>query len=182
MAMLTDTSKAAAQSGLTDKQLYVKRKGKLWSERSGWEGDWLDLIDYLAPYSGRFTPSEANQGSKSQRAKKQLHTAARRALKTLAAGLMGGMTSPARPWFRLTIPNLGLREDHEVKTWLQQVTDLMREIFARSNTYRALHQAYMELGAFGTAVSVLMSDFDNVIHLFPVTSASTRWRATARAG
>lgn len=160
---------AAAQSGLTDKQLYVKRKAKLWSERSGWEGDWLDLIDYLAPYSGRFTASEANQGSKSQRAKKQLHTAARRSLKTLAAGLMGGMTSPARPWFRLTIPNVGLREDQAVKRWLQQVTDLMREIFARSNTYRALHQAYIELGAFGTTVSVLMPDFDNVIHLYPVT-------------
>lgn len=158
-----------ARTGLTQKQLYVKRKQKLWSERSGWEGDWRDLIDYLAPYSGRFTASEANQGGKVQRARKQLQSSARRSLKTLAAGLMGGMTSPARPWFRLTIPAIGMRENHQVKQWLQQVTDLMREVFARSNTYRALHQAYIELGAFGTAVNVLMPDFENVIHLFPVT-------------
>lgn len=169
MAAVTDPAKASAQSGISQKQLYVKRKAKLWSERSTWDGDYLDLVDYLAPYSGRFTPSETNQGNKTQRAKKQLHTASRRALKTLAAGLMGGMTSPARPWFRLTVPNHAMRDNHEVKRWLQQVTDIMREVFGKSNTYRALHQAYMELGAFGTAVNVLMPDFDNVIHLYPIT-------------
>lgn len=169
MAAVASQDRVEKASGLTSRQLYLKRKTKLWSERSTWEGDWLDLIDYLAPYSGRFTVSEANQGNKTQRAKKQLQTSSRRALKTLAAGLMGGMTSPARPWFRLTIPNRALRENHEVKRWLQAVTELMREIFSRSNVYRALHQAYIELGAFGTAVSVMMPDFENVVHLFPIT-------------
>lgn len=166
---MATTPAPGSASGLTPKQLYQKRKNMLWSERSGWEGDLLDLIDYLAPYMGRFTPSEANQGDKAKRAKKQLQTAARRSLKTLAAGLMGGMTSPARPWFRLTVSDAKLRENQEVKQWLQKVTDLMREVFSRSNAYRALHQAYTELGAFGTTVSVIMPDFDNVIHIYPIT-------------
>lgn len=167
--MAQNTSPTARREGVTDKQLYVRRKAKLWSERSGWEGDWLSLIDYLAPYMGRFTASEANQGGKSARARKQLQTNARRALKSLAAGLMGGMTSPARPWFRLTISDHKLRDNHEVKRWLQDVTELMREVFARSNTYRALHQAYLELGAFGTSATVLLPDFENVIHLYNLT-------------
>jgi hypothetical protein len=166
---MAQATTAARREGVTDKQLYIRRKAKLWSERSGWEGDWLDLIDYLAPYMGRFTPGEANQGAKSQRARKQLQSHARRAVKTLAAGLMGGMTSPARPWFRLTIANRKLRDNHEVKLWLQEVTDLMREVFARSNTYRALHQAYLEIGAFGTSATVLMPDFEDVIHLYNLT-------------
>jgi hypothetical protein len=160
---------AGAQSGLSKRQLYLKRWTKLKSERATWDGDWRDLVDYLHPYGGRFTPDETNQGGKSARASKQLHTAARRSLKVLAAGLMGGMTSPARPWFRLTTGHIDLREDAEVKRWFQQVTDLMREIFAQSNTYRALHQAYVELGAFGTSLTVAMPDFENVIHLFPIT-------------
>lgn len=147
----------------------MKRKAMLWSERSSWVSDWLDLVDYLSPYSGRFVPDDANKGDKTGRAQKMLSTMSRRALKSLAAGLMGGMTSPARPWFRLTIRNAALRENQEVKRWLQGVTDLMREIFARSNFYRALHQAYMELGAFGTTVIVLLPDFDNIIHCTPIT-------------
>jgi hypothetical protein len=157
-----------AGQGMTQKQLYLRRKAMMWSERSSWEGDWLDLIDYLAPYSGRFTASDANKGDKTQRAKKMLQTTARRSLKTLAAGLMGGMTSPARPWFRLTIPDREMRENQNVKRWLQGVTELMREIFSQSNTYRALHQAYTELGAFGTTANVLMPDFDNVIHIYSI--------------
>lgn len=169
MATKAPTTSTDAKTGMTAKQLFQKRKAMLWSERASWEPDWLDLIDYLAPYHGRFTPSEANQGDKAKRAKKQVQTAARRSLKTLAAGLMGGMTSPARPWFRLTIADPTLRENQEVKQWLQKCTDLMREIFSRSNTYRALHQAYTELGAFGTTVSVLMPDFESVIHVYPIT-------------
>jgi hypothetical protein len=169
---MTGTPAASApgsQSGLSARQLYLKRKQKLWSERASWEGDWRDLVDYLAPYSGRFTVSETNQGGKAQRAVKQVNTVSRRSLKTLAAGLMGGMTSPARPWFRLSIHNEALREDQEVKRWLQKVTDLMREVYARSNTYRGLHQCYTELGAFGTTLAALMPDWDNVIHMHPLT-------------
>lgn len=166
---MAEPSQPGAGTGVTQKQLYQRRKAMLWSERSSWEPDWLDLVDYLSPYSGRFTTSDVNKGDKTTRARKMLTTVARRSLKTLAAGLMGGMTSPARPWFRLTIPDVKTREDQEVKVWLQSVTDMMRDIFARSNTYRALHQTYMELGAFGTAVTVIMPDFENVIHCFPLT-------------
>ena len=82
---------------------------------------------------------------------------------------MAGMTSPARPWFRLAIADRDLMENHDVKMWLQTVTDIMRDIYAQSNTYRVLHQMYTELGAFGTAASIVMPDFENVIHLFPLT-------------
>jgi hypothetical protein len=154
---------------LTNKQRYQKRWSMLRAERATWLTDYRDLVDYVAPLSGRFFYTDANKGNKVQRQKKVFDTTAKRSLNVLAAGLMAGMTSPARPWFRLGLADKQLMEQHDVKEWLQVVTDTMREVFARSNTYRALHQVYLELGAFGTACSVLMPDFDNIIHHFPLT-------------
>lgn len=156
-------------NGLTPKQRYMKRWSMLRAERATWLPDYRDLVDYVAPLSGRFFYTDANKGNKVQRQKKIYDTTAKRSLTVLAAGLMAGMTSPARPWFRLALPDKQLMEQHEVKTWLQDVTDLMRDVFARSNTYRALHQMYAELGAFGTSCSVVMPDYENVIHLYPLT-------------
>jgi hypothetical protein len=83
---------------------------------------------------------------------------------------MAGMTSPARPWFRLGISDRDLMESAHVKAWLHKVTTLMREVFARSNTYLALHSGYEELGAFGTDADIILPDYDNVIHHYPLTA------------
>lgn len=159
----------ASITPLTNKQRYMKRWSMLRAERATWLTDYLDLIDYVAPMSGRFFYSEANKGNKVQRNKKVFDTTSKRSLNVLAAGLMAGMTSPARPWFRLGLADKDLMEKQEVKEWLQAVTEQMRDVFSSSNTYRALHQLYTELGAFGTGVSILMSDFDSIIHHFPLT-------------
>lgn len=153
----------------SDKQRLMRRKAMLWSERSSWLGDWQQLVDYIAPMSGRFTPSDHNRGDKVQRGKKINDSTGRRSLRVLAAGLQAGMSSPARPWFRLSTGDLVLDDDYEVKTWLRAAEDKMRAVFASSNVYRTLHQIYIELGAFGTAAAVMLPDFDNVIHMMPMT-------------
>jgi len=82
---------------------------------------------------------------------------------------MAGATSPARQWFRLATADPELNSYQPVKLWLDDVTRRMQLVFQKSNTYRALHTMYEELGAFGTAVSVVLPDFKNVIHQYPVT-------------
>ena len=37
---------------------------------------------------------------------------------------------PARPWFRLALADRAAMERDDVKEWLQDVTDIMREYFA----------------------------------------------------
>ncbi|NCW58460.1 MAG: phage head-tail adapter protein, partial [Gammaproteobacteria bacterium] len=70
--------------------------------------------------------------------------------------MMAGATSPARPWFRLTTADPDLNRFHTVKLWLDDVTNIMRTIFSRSNLYRSLHSMYEELGAFGTAACIIL--------------------------
>ena len=153
---------------LTLRQRILTRHAALTNERSSWISHWQDISDNLLPRAGRFFVTDRNRGEK--RHNKIYDSTGTRALRVLAAGMMAGMTSPARPWFRLTTSIPELDEAVAVKSWLADVTRLMQMIFARSNTYRALHTMYEELGAFGTASSVVLADFDNVIHHYTQTA------------
>ncbi|MDR0439474.1 MAG: phage head-tail adapter protein, partial [Candidatus Accumulibacter sp.] len=152
----------------TKRQRLLLHWQQLKNERESWIPHWQEISRYLLPRSGRYFPADRNRGDK--RNKDIIDNTGTRALRVLAAGMMAGMTSPARPWFRLTTSVPELDESSAVKKWLADVTRLMQMIFAKSNTYRALHSMYEELGAFGTASSVVLGDFKNVIHFYPLTS------------
>lgn len=128
---------------------------------------WKEISEVLLPRSGRFLVTDNNRGDKRHRA--ILDNSATRALRTLSGGMMAGMTSPARPWFRLTTKVPTLDESYEVKKWMSDVTTLMQLIFNRSNVYRTLQMAYEELGAFGTTSGIMLDDYENVIHCMPLT-------------
>lgn len=145
----------------------LQRWSGLKNERSTWDRHWREISDYLLPRNGRFFTKRVNSGE-------IVHNhiydnTATRSLRVLSAGMMSGMTSPARPWFRLATQDEDLMKSDQVKLWLNDVTRLMLTIFARSNTYRALHSMYEELGAFGTAATIVLDDFDTVVHHYPTT-------------
>lgn len=146
----------------------AERWQALKNERSSWVRHWQDISTHLLPRSGRFLDARPNQGDR--RHNNIYDSTGTQALRVLAAGMMAGMTSPARPWFRLTTPDPGLADFPTVKVWLSDATALMREVFARSNTYRTLHTMYEELGAFGTGATVITPSFDTVIHNVPLTA------------
>jgi len=149
-------------------QRYYTRWGALKTERATWLMHWKEISDNILPRSGRFFLMDRNRGQK--RHNNILDNTGTRALRILAAGMMAGMSSPARPWFRLQTPDADLNKAPAVKVWLNQTTQLMLDVFAKSNTYRALHSCYEELGAFGTCASIIMPDFENVIQHYPLTT------------
>jgi hypothetical protein len=149
------------------RQRILARKSALWTERSSWITHWREISDYQQPRAGRFVVTDRNRGDK--RANHILDNTAVFGARTLAAGLMSGITSPARPWFRLEIKDKELMESGPVKTWLHDTAALLRAIFASSNTYRSLHTIYEELGLFGTGASIVLPNFNNVLHHYPLT-------------
>jgi hypothetical protein len=167
----------AANKQISD--LY-SRWGYLKSERASWWSHWKEISDYLLPRSGRFFVQDRDRGYR--RHNNIYDSTGTRALRVLGAGLMGGATSPARPWFRLATPDPDLMKYPSVKVWLNDITRTMLDIFQRSNTYRTLHGIYEELGAFGTAASVVMDDYNEVTRHFPLTvgefAIATDYRGT----
>jgi hypothetical protein len=157
-----------ASTPITNRQRMLKRKQALWNERSSWITHYQEISDYIMPRAGRYFVSDRNKGNKRHNA--IYDNTSLRALRVLAAGMMAGMTSPARPWFRLALTDRKLMETGPVKVWLNQCNNLLRDVFNKSNTYRSLHSGYEELGAFGTAASIVLPNFDNVIHHYPLTA------------
>lgn len=154
---------------MTSRERALARWSALKIERSSWINRYREVSSYLLPFSGRYFTQDRNRGDKVFN--DILDSTATRALDILSAGMMAGMTSPARPWFRLATPDPELMEVEGVKLWLNDVGQLMRDIFARSNTYRALHSLYEELGSFCTAANIIDENFDHVI-----------WNSTLTAG
>jgi hypothetical protein len=144
------------------------RKQMLWTELSSWETHWEELSKFVLPRTGRFLTTDRNRGTR--RHNNIIDSTATRALQVLEAGLMAGATSPARPWMRLTAPDPELNKFQPVKEWLHEVTDRMLRVFAQSNTYRALPRIYSECALYGTAASIVVSDFKSVIHHHVLTA------------
>lgn len=144
------------------------RWSALKTERATWLPRWVDISTYLLPKNGRYFVENRDKGYNVWN--NIYDNSATQALKTLAAGLMSGATSPARPWFRLQTPDESLNDYQPVKVWLDQVSTLMHKAFNESNTYRSLHQMYMEMGAFGTGCAIILPDFNEVIRHHTLTT------------
>ena len=149
---------------------YNKRLEALRSERSSFIPVYQSLSDYHLAARGRFLTSDRNKGY--QHLQNQYNNTSRMAARTMAAGMMAGITSPARPWFKLQCANVELNEYSAVKRWLNDVQTIMYRVFSQSNAYNALHTVYSELGVFGTAPMGVYFDYENVIRCRPYTVGS----------
>lgn len=144
---------------------YELLRAQLESERSTFIPAWRDQGDYVLPRRPRFFVSDANKGDR--RNQKIIDSTATLAARTLRSGMMSGVTSPARPWFRLTTPDPKLAELGSVKEWLHTVSQRMTTAFLRSNLYNCLPIIYGDLGVFGTACLFIEEDSDDVIRAYP---------------
>ena len=130
-------------------------------ERQPWLSTWKSLAEHYLP-TGYRDPDD----SQAHRRKDLLNpnivdSTGVYALRTLAAGMQGGMTSPARPWFALRLEGVADDElDMDARAWIDEVVERMRVILHVSNFYGVAYQAYAQLGAFGTACITEQADMN----------------------
>lgn len=138
-----------------------RRLEELKGIRSPWEATWQALADYIEPT--RYRPQMKPEGPMSRA--KIVDSTGTFANKTLASGMHSGITSPARPWFRLTTFDPDLKDYAPVKLYLSQVEQKLREVFQKSNIYPAFHTGYGDLGQFGQSVGILVEDQAHMIRM-----------------
>lgn len=138
------------------------RRSAMDAEYSYWESHFRELREAIKPSLGRFEVTERRADSSIN--KRMLDSTAPMALRTLRAGLMSGITSPSRPWFRLGLRGSSADDvDFATKEWLHEVQRRMYEVMRGSNIYRTLDHTYDDLGLFGTSCSLILGDFEDVI-------------------
>ncbi|HEV8474586.1 MAG TPA: portal protein [Methylomirabilota bacterium] len=151
-------------SGLTKRQRYEQQKQALLSERSTFDAHWKELADYFFPRRTRFMITDRNRGDR--RSQNIIDSAPRFAARTLASGLHAGLTSPARPWMKLSTPDRELNDYPPVKEWLFTVTRRMLDVLQKSNLYNVLPTLYGDMGVFGTGAIGALEDAKDLVRFY----------------
>jgi hypothetical protein len=88
------------------------------------------------------------------------------ALRTCAAGMWTGLTSPSRPWFKLGIGLPWVELAADAKAWLEDTEQRIYTVLGQSNFYSIMAQAFRDLALIGTAPILIYEDFEDVIRLY----------------
>lgn len=167
--MASDTPYSAIDPG-TKLARYQQLYGSLKTERASFDSQWREIGEFVVPRRTRFFSSDRNKGDK--RSGSIIDSTGRFAARTLQSGMHAGLTSPARPWMKLTTPDPDLALQGNVKAWLHQATQRMLTIFATSNLYNVLPTVYGDMGTFATSAMALLDDSKDLFraYAYPIGS------------
>ncbi|HBV4737555.1 TPA: phage tail protein [Klebsiella pneumoniae] len=154
----------------TLKEQLQKQQAQLTNDRSSFDPHWRELSDFINPRGSRFLVTDVNRDDR--RNTKIVDPTATLAARTLSSGMMSGITSPERPWFKLATPDPDMMDYGPVKLWLEVVQRRMNEVFNKSNIYQSLPLLYASLGNYSTGAMAVLEDDSDVIRtmMFPIGS------------
>lgn len=141
--------------------------------QSWWTQNWNDLAQYIEPRrsiwitqssGGTPTPNNMTRG-------RGINTSivdptATYAVRVCASGLMSGLASPSRPWFKV-IPSLkGAQLDAPAREWLDTLEDMIYTILAGSNFYNSFATECEDLVVFGTSPVITYEDDRDLLRCY----------------
>lgn len=135
------------------------------SDRLPYWNLWRDLADAYLPRRYTWLLSEAERAQRTYKNPFILDGTGTNAARILASGMMNGITSPTRPWFKLRAQGDG-GETINARRWLDEVARRMLAVMAESNFYNSMAVLYMDLAVFGTAASLIYEDRESVIRCY----------------
>lgn len=126
---------------------------------------WREVANYFLPK--RYVWLQSDKEARIRNAKNPyiLDSTGTTAARILGSGMMNGITSPSRPWFRLRIAGFE-HENDAVAVWSDEVVRRMLFIMSESNFYNAMAVLYLDLVIFGTAAMLIYEDDDSVIRCY----------------
>lgn len=152
---------------MADIKYFQKRAKALESQRDRYKSLWTQIAKNFVPYRGRFVLDET-QGT--DKYADLLNNKPPLSMRVLTAGLMSGMTSPARPWFRLSTGDVALDEQDHVKQWLYDCREIMLNLFSKTNLYNSLQTFYNEISTFSTAAIGMYEDDEAFVRFEALTA------------
>ena len=143
---------------------------------SWWTENWSDLAMFILPRrsiwltqttGGWPSPNNMTRGREINQSISD--PTATYAVRVCSSGLMSGMASPSRPWFKL-VPSLRkLQIDAAGREWLDETENRIYTVLAASNFYNAFAQECEDLVVFGTGPSICYEDEEDLIRFYNPT-------------
>lgn len=143
-----------------------QRLEALRSYRISWWAHWAQLASVYLPrrYKWFVVPNNYNRGRPMNQA--IVDETGMICARTLATGLLSGLTSPTKPWMRMGLAGVNDLPEGPEKVWLSQVTQIILEIYNGSNFYEMLGQAYYDEVVFGSSPLLQYEDADQVVRFY----------------
>lgn len=138
---------------------------ELRSDRLPFWNLWRELANYFLPKRYVWLQSATEARIRSAKNPFILDPTGTTAARILASGMMNGITSPSRPWFRARIAGFE-HEGDAVAIWCDEVVRRILLVMAESNFYNAIAILYLDLVIFGTAAMLIYEDDETVIRCY----------------
>jgi|TARA_R110002126_G_scaffold47787_1_gene133682 hypothetical protein len=133
----------------------IRRYDKLDGGLGTWRSHWEEVADRVLPrYASTMTAGAGDSQTRGEkRTEKMFDSTAALGLERFAAAMESMLTPRNQQWHRLTTSDPYLNRDRETKLWFEEATRvLFKHRYAPKANYASQqHEAYMGLGAFGTA-------------------------------
>ena len=168
------TGQVASQDWLTLRQHLEGRLNALRTWRSSWwMMNWSDLAEFILPRRSIWLTQSAggfptpNNMSRGRPLNGQIvDPTATLATRVCAGGLMSGLASPSRPWFKIIPASKTQEVDDAARMYVDEVEDRMYTVLAESNFYNSFAQECEDLVVFGNGPSIIYEDEQDLIRLY----------------
>lgn len=137
---------------------------KMW--RYSWWAYWSTLAQYILPrrYHWVITANLYNKGNPINQS--IIDGTAGLAKNICAAGMVEGLMPQTREWFKLRSAINNFEPDADAKAWMEDTEQRMYTVLAQSNFYAEMAQVAEDEVVFGTAVTIMYEDAQNIIRLY----------------
>ena len=146
----------------------VKKFNFLKGKRDSYDTEYKDLVKYLSPSRGMFEGDNPGE-NKNDRYAKIIDPSATVSLRLFAAGLQGGLNSPARPWFKIQSSDPDKNKHRAFKEYFHAIEAQIYNALDKSNFYNQSHLAYYEQGGFGMAALSMEPDYRRIVRFSTMT-------------
>ncbi len=145
---------------------------RMW-RNSWWYQNWSNLAEYILPRrsiwltqstGGQPTPNNMTRGKQLNNSIKD--PTATYAARVCSAGLMSGLASPSRPWFKLKSAAKNADIPSDGRVWMDEVEERIYTVLGNSNFYNSFAQECEDNVVFGTGPTIIYEDPEDVIHCY----------------
>jgi hypothetical protein len=146
-------------------QMQARMEGMRAVRLSFWT-HWGQLAEVYLPrrYKWFVTPNQYNRGSQINQS--IIDETGVIAARTLSAGMMSGLTSPTKQWFKLGLHDLQKVDFGPAKQWLAECERRILRVLSESNFYQSLGMLYHDNAVFGSAAMLIYEDAQDVIRCY----------------
>ncbi len=140
---------------------------------SWWFQNWSILAEYILPRrsiwltqstGGMPTPNNMTRGRPLNSSIKD--PTATFATRICAAGMMSGLASASRQWFKVVPTTKGVEIDSAGRQWLDEIETRTYNILAGSNFYNSFAQECEDLVVFGSGPCIIYEDEKDIIRCY----------------